>query len=40
MKISVKNLAQINEAVDIEIKDFNIFIGKNGTGKTYFSKLI
>jgi len=40
MKISVKNLAQISEAEDIEIKDFNIFIGKNGTGKTYFSKLI
>ena len=29
MKISVKNLAQINNAEDIEIKDFNIFIGKN-----------
>jgi len=40
MKVSVKNLAQIHNAENIEIKDFNIFIGKNGTGKTYFAKLI
>lgn len=40
MKISVKNLGAIKEAKDIEIKDFNIFIGANGTGKTYFAKLI
>ena len=40
MKISVKNLADIYKADDIELKDFNVLIGKNGTGKTYFSKLI
>jgi len=40
MKITVNNLAKIKNAEDIEIKDFNIFIGKNGTGKTYFAKLI
>ncbi len=40
MRITVNNLAKIKEAQDIEIKDFNIFIGKNGTGKTYFAKLI
>lgn len=40
MKVSIQNLAQIEKADDIEIKDFNVFIGKNGTGKTYFSKLI
>ena len=40
MKISVKNLGAIKEAKDIEIKNFNVFIGANGTGKTYFAKLV
>lgn len=40
MKISVKNIANIKSAKDIEINKFNVFIGKNGTGKTYFAKLI
>ena len=40
MRISVKNLAHIKNAEDIELKNFNIFIGKNGTGKTYFAKLV
>lgn len=40
MKITVNNLAQITKAENIEIKKFNVFIGKNGTGKTFFSKLI
>lgn len=40
MKINVQNLAQIRKADNVEIKDFNVFIGKNGTGKTYFAKLI
>ena len=40
MLLSVKNLAQIQKADSIVLKDFNVFIGKNGTGKTYFSKLI
>lgn len=40
MKINVKNIANIKSADNVEIKDFNIFIGKNGTGKTYFAKLI
>lgn len=40
MKVSVKELAYIKEAKDIELKNLNIFIGKNGTGKTYFAKLI
>ncbi|QEZ89058.1 ATP-binding protein (AAA domain) [Aliarcobacter cibarius] len=40
MKITVKSLANIKNAKDVEIKKFNVFIGKNGTGKTYFAKLI
>lgn len=40
MKITVKNLAQITEAKDIQIKNLTVFIGKNGSGKTYFAKLV
>jgi predicted ATPase len=40
MKITVNKFAQIHEAKDIEIRDFNVFIGKNGSGKTYFAKLL
>lgn len=40
MVISVKNLAQIKNVDKIKINNLNIFIGKNGTGKTYFAKLI
>ena len=40
MTLSTKNFAQIKTAENIEIKDLNIFIGKNGSGKTYFAKLI
>ncbi|MCT7614705.1 AAA family ATPase [Aliarcobacter butzleri] len=40
MKITLKSLANIKSAKDIEINKFNVFIGKNGTGKTYFAKLL
>ncbi len=40
MQISVKNIGSLYEAKNIQIKNMNVFIGKNGTGKTYFAKLI
>ncbi|PHR57825.1 MAG: hypothetical protein COA44_04950 [Arcobacter sp.] len=40
MKISVKNVGNIKEANNININNLNLYIGKNGSGKTYFSKLI
>lgn len=40
MKVSVTNFAQIDKAKDIQIKNLTVLIGKNGSGKTYFAKLI
>lgn len=40
MKIKVNNFAQIKSTDFIEIRDFTVLIGNNGSGKTYFAKLV
>lgn len=40
LKFSVSNLGKIKKCTDIEIKNLTVFIGKNGSGKTWFAKLI
>jgi predicted ATPase len=39
MKISVSNLGAIKEAT-VEVGGLTVFVGANGTGKSYLAKVI
>ena len=39
MKVRVRNLAKIREA-EIEVKPLTIFVGKNGTNKSYMAHVV
>ena len=39
MKITVKNLGPIKEAT-VDLADLTVFVGENGTGKSYLAKVV